>query len=82
MRAAMKIVQRILAAVLGLILLVAAFVFASLLLGVMAVFGLVAWVWLTWRARRMGSKPAARGSIIEGEFREVPAEPPRRIERE
>jgi hypothetical protein len=82
MRAAMKILQRILAFIVGLALLVAAFVFASLLLAVMAVVGLVAWAWLTWRMRKAGIKPAAQGAIIEGEFREVPAEPPRRIERD
>jgi hypothetical protein len=62
--------QRILGAVLGVLFLVAVFVFASIALGVLLAVGLVGWTWLWWRSR---SRP--RATIIEGEYRdETPVE--------
>jgi len=63
----MGIIQRLVGLALGLLFLAAVFVFASLALGVLLAVGLVLWVWLWWRGRSLPK----RGTVIEGEFRDV-----------
>ncbi len=66
----MGLLQRLVGALLGVLFLVAVFVFASLALGVLLIAGLGVWVWLWWRSR---GRPRAgtHGTIIEGEYRDV-----------
>lgn len=63
------ILQRILAVVLGVIALVAAFTFALVAMLVIAVIGLGVWGWLRWktRGRPMTPPPPASGRVIDGE---------------
>jgi len=63
----MIIVQRLLGAVVGILFLLAALVFASVALGVALAIGVVVWAWLWWRDR---SLPRGR-VVIEGEYRDV-----------
>ncbi|HEY5636630.1 MAG TPA: hypothetical protein VIS77_06975 [Burkholderiales bacterium] len=76
----MILLQRIAGAFVGLALFVAAFVFASVVLAVVATVGLVLWGWLWWRTRdlrraaaarrdAMGNGPAGAGdgTVVEGE---------------
>ena len=70
----MALIQRIVAGLLGLLFIVAAFVFASLVLGLLVAAGLVAWAWLWWRARGKLPRRQQDGVVIEGEYREVQAE--------
>ena len=66
----MTLLQRALGALLGILFLLAVFVFASLALGVLLAVGVVTWGWLWWRSRSL-----RRGNIIEGEYRdETPLE--------
>jgi protein-S-isoprenylcysteine O-methyltransferase Ste14 len=62
--------QRILGAVLGVVLFIAAFFFASVILAVAATLALVIWGWLWWRTREM-RRAAREGDnvVIEGEYR-------------
>ena len=62
----MIIVQRLLGAVVGILLLLAALVFASVALGIALAIGVVVWAWLWWRARSL-----PRRRVIEGEYRDV-----------
>lgn len=62
----MTLIQRLMGVLLGVLFLVAAFVFASLALGVLLAAGLVAWGWLWWRSRL---QPRSPGTVIEGEYR-------------
>jgi len=62
-------IQRVLSALLGVLFLIAVFVFASFLVALALTAGLLAWGWLWWRSR--GRVPARRGQVIEGEYREV-----------
>ena len=62
----MIIVQRLLGAVVGILFLLAALVFASVALGIALAVGVGVWAWLWWRAR---SQPRRR--VIEGEYRDV-----------
>ena len=66
----MKFLYRLLGALIGLVLVVAAFLLASVILGVVAIAGLGVWAWLWWRTRGL-RKEAARnqGAVIEGEYR-------------
>lgn len=64
----MTLLQRLLGTVLGVLFLLAAFVFASIALGVILAVGLIVWAWLWWRGR---SLPRDAGTVIEGEFRDV-----------
>lgn len=72
----MQIIQRFIAAVIGIVALVLAFVFASAVLLVLVAVGLAAWGWLWWRARKMVAArgPGPSGTVIEGEFRDVTVE--------
>jgi hypothetical protein len=73
----MGLLQRIVGVLLGLLFLVAVFVFASLALGILLAVGLVVWGWLWWRARgRLGPQPG--GTVVEGEYRDLT--PAQRIE--
>ena len=66
----MGVLQRIVGAVLGLLFLVAVFVFTSLILAGLLAVGIVVWGWLWWRTR--GLRRAERGgAVVEGEYRDV-----------
>lgn len=65
----MTLIQRIVGVLLGVLFLVAVFVFASLALGVLLAVGLVTWGWLWWRSRS-GRPVGSTGAIIEGEYRD------------
>ena len=66
----MGVLQRIVGAVLGLLFLVAVFVFTSLILAGLLAVGMVVWGWLWWRTR--GLRGAERGgAVVEGEYRDV-----------
>jgi hypothetical protein len=73
----MGILQRIVGVVLGLLFLVAVFVFASIVLGALIAVGIVVWGWMWWRTRSL--RQQRDGSVIEGEFRDVT--PSQRLER-
>ena len=73
----MGILQRIVGVVLGLLFLLAVFVFASIILGALIAVGLVVWGWMWWRTRSLHKKHG--GSVIEGEFRDLT--PSQRLER-
>ena len=66
----MGLVQRIVGALLGLLFVLAVFVFASIALGILLAVGLVAWAWLWWRSRSLPERGAG-GTIVEGEYRDV-----------
>jgi hypothetical protein len=73
-----SLVQRVAGAALGVVLFIAAVVFASVILAIAAVFAFLVWVWLWWRTRNL-PKRAGDGVVIEGEYRVEP-ERPRRLE--
>ena len=57
---------------LGLLFLVAVFIFTSLILAGLLAVGIVVWGWLWWRTR--GLRRAERGgAVVEGEYRDVTA---------
>jgi O-antigen/teichoic acid export membrane protein len=63
----MILVQRLLGAVMAILFLLSALVFASVALGVALAVGVVLWVWLWWRSRSL-----PRGRVtLEGEYRDV-----------
>ena len=64
----MKLVQRLAAALVALLVFAAALVFASIALGILLVAGLAGWAWLWWRGRKL--RPAS-GVVVEGEARDV-----------
>ena len=66
-----SMVQRVVGAALGIVLFIAAAVFASVVFAFVAALGLVAWVWLWWRTRNL-PKRAGKGVVIEGEYRVEP----------
>jgi len=72
------LLQRVAGAALGIVLFVAAFVFASVILAVAAAVALLAWAWLWWRTRNL-PKRGRGGVVIEGEYRVEP-EQPRRLD--
>jgi len=63
----MILVQRLLGAVVGILFLLGALVFAAVALGIALAIGVAGWAWLWWRGR---SLPRGR-VIIEGEYRDV-----------
>ena len=68
----MGVLQRVVGAVLGLLFLVAVFVFTSLILAALLAVGMVVWGWLWWRSRgRVAHRPRHGGAVIEGEYRDV-----------
>ena len=65
-------IQRILSALLGVLFVVAVFLFTSLILAALLAVGLVAWGWLWWRTRdRVSGPPGRGGAVIEGEYRDL-----------
>ena len=68
----MGLIQRIVGVLLGLVFVVAVFVFASLALGILLAVGLVVWGWLWWRTRSRLPRDSGRGgAVIEGEYRDL-----------
>jgi hypothetical protein len=66
----LNLLQRIAGAIVAVLLLAAALVFASVLLAVAGVVALAVWAWLWWHtrdARRAAAKSEA--TVIEGEYR-------------
>jgi hypothetical protein len=66
----MGLIQRVVGVLLGLLFLVAVFVFASLALGILLAAGLVLWGWLWWRSRSLPQRHR-RGTVVEGEYRDI-----------
>jgi nicotinamide riboside transporter PnuC len=66
----LNLLQRIVGAMLGIALFIAAFIFASVLLAVVATAALLLWGWLLWRTRDI-RRAARKGDsvVIEGEYR-------------
>ena len=62
----MTFLHRVVGTLLGILFLLALFVFASIALAVLLAVGLATWGWLWWRSR---SQPGSR--IIEGEFQRL-----------
>jgi hypothetical protein len=63
------IIQRIVATLVGLVLLAVVFVFVSFFLALAVTVGLLLGGWMWWRS--WGRKSGKRGRIIEGEYRIV-----------
>lgn len=63
--------QRVVGAALGIVLFIAAAVFASVIFAFVAALGLVVWAWLWWRSRNLPRR-AGKGVVIEGEYRVEP----------
>jgi hypothetical protein len=70
--------KRIAGALVGIGLLIAGLIFASVILAVAAVLALLVWGWLMWRTRHLRRAMAeaeqraakqAGGTVIEGEYR-------------
>lgn len=71
-----SLIQRVAGIALGVVLFIAALVFASVILAVAAVIALLVWAWLWWRTRKLPQ--GRRGSVvIEGEYRVEPEQPGR-----
>ena len=70
----MGVLQRIVGVVLGLLFLVAVFIFTSLILAALLAVGLVVWGWLWWRTRAV-RRSAPGGAVVEGEYRDVTPAP-------
>jgi len=65
-----NVLQRVLGLVVGIALLIAAFIFASAIFAVAAILALIIWGWLMWRTRHLRREmERAEGSVIEGEYR-------------
>ena len=57
---------------LGLLFLVAVFLFTSLIVAALLAVGVVVWGWLWWRSRdRVSRQPGRGGAVIEGEYRDL-----------
>lgn len=69
----MNLLARVAGTVLGVLLLVAALILASVVFAGVAAIALVVWAWLLWRTRhlprREAGAPRAKGTVIEGEYR-------------
>ncbi|MDX1374085.1 MAG: hypothetical protein R3357_00905 [Burkholderiales bacterium] len=66
----MNLLQRALAVVVGMVFLVLAFIFASVIFAVAAILALMIWAWLMWRTRHLRRDMArGKGTVIEGEYR-------------
>lgn len=63
----MNLLQRIAGAALGVLLFVAAAVFASVIFAAIAALALMAWAWVWWRARNLPRQD--KGVVVEGEYR-------------
>ena len=68
----MDVLQRVVGALLGLLFLVAVFIFTSLIVAALLAVGIVIWGWLWWRSRdRVSRHPGRGGAVIEGEYRDL-----------
>lgn len=66
----MNFLQRAAGVVVGIVLLVLAFVFASVIFAVAAILALMVWGWLMWRTRHLRRDlERGKGTVIEGEYR-------------
>lgn len=66
----MNFLQRAVAVVVGMVFLVLAFVFASVIFAVAAILALMIWAWLMWRTRHLRRDlERAHGTVVEGEYR-------------
>lgn len=66
----MNFLQRAIGLVVGIALLIAAFIFASVIFAVAAILALMIWGWLMWRTRHLRRElERGKGSVIEGEYR-------------
>lgn len=66
----MNFLQRAVAVVVGMVFLVLAFVFASVIFAVAAILALMIWGWLMWRTRHLRRDlERAQGTVVEGEYR-------------
>jgi len=66
----MNFLQRAIGLVVGIALLIAAFIFASVIFAVAAILALIIWGWLMWRTRHLRREmERGDGSVIEGEYR-------------
>jgi cobalamin biosynthesis protein CobD/CbiB len=66
----MNFLQRAAGVLVGIVLLVAAFIFASVILAVAAFLALIIWGWLLWRTRHLRrDMKRSDGTVIEGEYR-------------
>ena len=63
----MILLQRLLGAVMVILFLLSALVFAAVALGIALAVGVVVWIWLWWRSRSL----PRRRVVIEGEYRDV-----------
>jgi len=62
--------QRAAGALVGLVFLVLAFVFASVIFAVAAILALMIWGWLMWRTRHLRRDlERQQGTVVEGEYR-------------
>ena len=66
-------VQRVLSALLGVLFLIAVFLFASLLVAIAVTTGLLLAGWMWWRSRDRvsGRGPGRGGRVIEGEYHRI-----------
>jgi FtsH-binding integral membrane protein len=65
-----NVLQRVAGFVLGIALLIAAFIFASVIFAVAAILALIIWGWLMWRTRHLRREiERGDGTVIEGEYR-------------
>ena len=62
-------IQRVLSALMGVLFLIAVFVFTSILVAVALTAGLLLAGWIWWRSR--GRVSGRRGRVVEGEYRVV-----------
>ena len=66
----MNFLQRAAGAVVGIVFLVLAFVFASVIFAVAAILALMIWGWLMWRTRDLRRDlERQQGTVVEGEYR-------------
>ncbi len=66
----MNFLQRAAGIVVGIVLLVLAFIFASVIFAVAAILALMVWGWLMWRTRHLRRDlERGEGTVIEGEYR-------------
>lgn len=66
----LQVLQRGAAFVVGVALLIAAFIFASVIFAVAAILALMIWGWLMWRTRHLRRDlKRGEGTVIEGEYR-------------
>ena len=65
-----QVLQRVAGVLVGLILLAAALVYASILLALAAAFAIVIGAWVWWRTRALRREAREdRAVVIEGEYR-------------